>query len=110
MNTTELFAEQVLAGLLVMLTGGLVFYPQLLQTYHAHVDAKDYLEQIVTGGFVLGAAYLAGMVYDRVADTLLQDLESHCRLRFAVGRVKEEINKSGKTEDPFEDGKYRIRV
>ena len=110
MNTTELFAEQVLAGLLVMLTGGLVFYPQLLQTYHAHVDAKDYLEQIVTGGFLLGAAYLAGMVYDRVADTLLQDLESHCRLRFAVGRVKEEINKSGKPEDPFEDGKYRMRV
>jgi hypothetical protein len=105
-----LFVEQVLAGLLVLLTGGLVFYPQLLQTYHAHVDAKDYLEQIVTGGFLLGAAYLAGMVYDRVADTLLQDLESHCRLRFAVGRVKEEINKEGKPEDPFEDGKYRIRV
>lgn len=111
MNTTELFAEQVLAGLLVMLTGGLVFYPQLLELYHAHVDAKDYLEQIVAGGFILGAAYLAGMVYDRVADTLLQDLESHCRLRFAVGRVNPDIIQSSvENRDPFEDGKYRIRV
>jgi hypothetical protein len=113
-NTTELFAEQVLAGLLVMLTGGLVFYWQLRDVYRTHMGSADYLEQIVAGGFILGAAYLIGMVYDRVADTLLQDLESHGRLQFAFrpSRVNPyKVNDLGvPTQDPFEDGKYRMLV
>lgn len=115
MNTTELFAEQVLIGLLVILTGGLVFLHRLEPLYN-DLSSKDSLfGQLLAGGLVLGAAYLVGMVYDRVADTLLQDLESHCRLQFALARF--EIGKGKKLKqfkwpdhDPFEEGKYRIQV
>jgi len=48
-NTTELFAEQVLAGLLVMLIGGLVFFWPLLDVYHQHMGSKDYLKQLIAG-------------------------------------------------------------
>jgi hypothetical protein len=70
--------------------------------------------EIVTGGFLLGFAYLIGMVYDRIADTLLQDLESHSRLQCALESFK--IRDYGVDRfsvpptDPFEDGKYRILV
>ena len=105
MNTTELFVEQVLAGLLVLLTGGLVFNEQLHEVYRDYVGSEGYLEQIIASGVIVSAAYLIGMVYDRVADTLLQDVESHCRLRFAFSEYKPD-----NLVDPFEEGKYRIGV
>jgi hypothetical protein len=104
-NTTELFVEQVLAGLLVLLTGGLVFYWQLRDVYSEYVGSEGYLEQLIASGVIVSAAYLIGMVYDRVADTLLQDVESHCRLRFAFRKYNPD-----NLVDPFEEGKYRIRV
>jgi hypothetical protein len=45
------------------------------------------------------------MVYDRVADTLIQDIESHCRLRFAFDRFDPE-----KIVDPLREGEFRISV
>jgi hypothetical protein len=111
LKTTELFAEQVLIGLLVLLMVGLIFLHPLHEFYRAHVGSKDYLEQLVTGGFILGTAYLIGMVYDRVVDTLLQDLESHCRLQFAIGNTDlSETDAAGPDRDRFEEGKYRIVV
>lgn len=112
MKTTELFAEQVLIGLLVISILGLIFYHPLILLYKQHAGSTDYLEQFVTGGFVLGAAYLIGMVYDRIADTLLQDLESHGRVHFALQQFKvTDFDRFVVPDsDPFEDGKYRILV
>lgn len=112
MNTTELFAEQVIAGMLVMLAGGLVFFWPLLNVYNQYVGSAEYLEQIIAAGLVVATAYLIGMVYDRVADTLLQDLESHCRLRFAFGKLYPKcVDEQGlPTRDPFEENRYRMVV
>lgn len=114
MKTTELFAEQVLIGLLVILIVGLVFSHPLRPLYEKLASSPNLLPQIVAGGFLVGAAYLIGMVYDRIADTLLQDLESHGRLHFALKPLKIKVGKFDKFvvphNDPFEDGKYRILI
>jgi hypothetical protein len=97
-----------------MLIVGLVFFSPLMDFYHRHPNPPGFLVEIVTGGFLLGFAYLIGMVYDRIADTLLQDLESHSRLQVALESFK--IRDCGVDRfivpftDPFEDGKYRILV
>lgn len=109
MNTTELFAEQVLIGFLVILVVGLVFLDQL-----SSVGNPSTLAQIVIGGFLVGTAYLIGMVYDRIADTLLQDLESQSRISFALRafahQAKGEFTFIEPKTDIFEDGKSRILV
>lgn len=114
MNTTELFAEQVLIGLLVIVTGGLVFFHRLEPLYNDLSSEDSLFGQLLAGGLVLGTAYLVGMVYDRMADTLLQDLESHCLLQFALmpfglrhGKLRQFTLPD---EDPFEVSKYRIQV
>ncbi|MGI8733497.1 MAG: hypothetical protein ACR2LM_09375 [Pyrinomonadaceae bacterium] len=132
MKTTELFVEQVLIGFLVLLVAALVFWADLYAFLVRRSDKS--LELLVTGGVLVGAAYLIGMVYDRVADTLLQDIESHGRLQFALARFKFKTGKVrtnevktekipadeedvkdfdiwvAKNRDPFEDGKYRMMV
>ena len=111
MKTTELFAEQVLIGLLVTLMVGLVFISPLRDFYHAHVNSNA--EQLVADALIIGTAYLIGMVYDRVCDTLLQDLESHCRLQFALQGLAtrdQDVETEPPSGDPFPDGEYRIHV
>lgn len=109
MKTTELFAEQVLIGLVVILLVGLVVYDPANPI--VTTDNKNSLELIVTGGLLLGGAYLIGMVYDRLSDTLLQDLESHCRLHFVSEMNSDELKKSLESgQDPFEEGRYRVVV
>ena len=132
MKTTELFVEQVLIGFLVLLVAALVFWADVYAFLVRRSDKS--LELLVTGGVLVGAAYLIGMVYDRVADTLLQDIESHGRLQFALARFKFKTGKVrtnevktekipadeedvkdfdiwvAKNRDPFEDGKYRMMV
>src|SRR5215211_3362655 len=97
-----------------MLTGELIFFWQLMGVYREYVGSVEYLEQIIAAGFVVAAAYLIGMVYDRVADTLLQDLESRCRLHFASRPSKVNPWKRDRRGfpigDPFEDGKYRTQI
>lgn len=131
MKTTEIFVEQVLIGFMVLLVGALVFWGDVYAFALKRSDKS--LDLIVTGGILIGVAYLIGMVYDRIADTLLQDLEAHGRLQFALARFK---FKSGKIRtkvysrrikgrernvqdlsvnfssniDPFEDGRSRIMV
>jgi len=112
LKTTELFVEQVLIGLLVISIVGLVFYHPLKLAYAELPTKPGALVEIVAGGFLLGVAYLIGMVYDRVADTLLQHLESHGRLHFALNplKIKDSDKFLAPDLDPFEDGKYRILV
>jgi hypothetical protein len=109
MKTTELFAEQVLIGLLVISIVGLLVYDYANPI--VTLNGKSTLELIVTGGLLVGAAYLIGMVYDRVSDTILQDIESHCRLHFVSRMKPDELERSlAAGQDPFEEGKYRIIV
>ena len=130
MKTTELFVEQVLIGFMVLVVGALVFWGDVYAFALRRSDKS--LELIVIGGVLIGTAYLIGMVYDRIADTLLQDIEGQGRLQFALRRFK---LKSGKVRtkdleisaeenegvevfdhyvvtktDLFTDGRYRMMV
>ena len=112
MKTTEIFAEQVLIGLLVILMIALVFWIPLKSLYLNHATSPGLLAQVIAGGLLLGTAYVIGIVYDRVADTLLQDLESHGRLHFALEPFKARDSKRFvmPIQISFEDGKYRILI
>ena len=91
MKTTELFVEQVLIGFMVLLVGALIFWGDVYAFALKRSDKS--LDLIVIGGILIGTAYLIGMVYDRIADTLLQDIEAQGRLQFALRPFK---LKSGK--------------
>lgn len=98
MRTTELFVEQVLIGLAVLFTVGLLVNQLAVKAF-------------LTSGLgelalVLGGAYLIGIVYDRLADTLLGDLEQHQRLLFALRHLDDEPAPS----DPFPEDRYRMEV
>jgi|SRR5579864_457158 len=103
MKTTDIYVEQVLMGLLVLLTVGLFaldHWPEFSGS------AKDIA---LTFG-VLGAAYLLGILYDRFADTLLQNLEQHGRLAIAIERAEHKDCVSSAEQDPFPEQKLRIAV
>jgi hypothetical protein len=130
-KTTELFVEQVLIGFMVLLVGALIFWGDV---YAFVLKRSDKSDLIVIGGILIGIAYLIGMVYDRIADTLLQDIEAQGRLQFALRRFKLKSGKVRTTDtkpeeiradegdvepfdpylvtkkDPFSDGRYRIMV
>jgi hypothetical protein len=102
MKTTEVFVEQVLIGLLVMLNLALMLPPEVTNQVKA-LD-KTVLEALFVAA-AIATAYLVGIVFDRCADTLLEDIERHCRLKTAL---------QGKTppieSDPFPEDKYRMKV
>lgn len=96
MRTSELLVEPLLIGFAVLITAAFLGSPDLERWF---LGAS--LEN-VAGPAV--AAYLAGVVFDRLADTILGPLEHHHRLQFAL-RVR---NFSG--SDPFPEDTYHIRV
>jgi hypothetical protein len=102
MKTTEVFVEQVLIGLLVMLNLALMLPPEVTNQVKALDNAV--LEAMFVAA-AIATAYLVGIVFDRCADTLLEDIERHCRLKTAL---------QGKTppieSDPFPEDKYRMKV
>jgi hypothetical protein len=97
MNTTELFVDQVLIGAVVLFVGIMVIDPQRVH------DLSN--PSLTFGAIFLGAAYLVGILYDRFADTLLEDLERHHRILFLL-RGREPNTK----KDPFPEEKYRARL
>lgn len=98
MKTTELFVEQVIIGLAVLVAGGLMLPGDLAQrVFHAN------LGEIAV---IVAAAYLVGIIYDRVGDTLLQDLERHGILLFALGRRV----RAPDPNNPFPIGRLRLAV
>lgn len=106
MNTTEIFVEQVLIGGLVLL---------VVAIGYVDLDALPLpTEGALAGAFAVvgfvGAAYLAGIVTDRVFDSLLQDLERHARLRFVWRTIWEEKLPEPIGEDPFEEGRLRLAL
>lgn len=99
MKTTELFVEQVLIGLAVVVTGALF----------VSVEAATFIFKADLGALaVLGAvAYLVGILFDRFGDTILACLEQHHRLQFALKQLGKG---GGKRGDPFPEDTYRISV
>ncbi|MEK6408912.1 MAG: hypothetical protein AABN34_18470 [Acidobacteriota bacterium] len=104
MKTTEVFVEQVLIGVLVMLNLGLIFSPAI--TCHVkQLDSPSRTAVIVAA--VIATAYLVGIVFDRCADTLLEDIERHCRLQTALQGKKPLLESD---PDPFPEDQYRMKI
>lgn len=97
MNTTELFVDQVLIGAVVLFVGIMVVDPQSVHDLSS--------PSLTFGAIFLGAAYLIGILYDRFADTLLEDLERHHRILFLL-RGRDPDNK----KDPFPEEKFRASL
>ncbi len=98
MNTTALFAEQLVIGVLALLAFGILVDPTLLAS----------LSGTMWGGIalVVPLAYVVGIVYDRVADSILQSFEAHHRL-WIVYKGKKVINEQG---DVFPENEIRMRL
>ncbi|HJV33096.1 MAG TPA: hypothetical protein VJ694_03650, partial [Patescibacteria group bacterium] len=110
MKTTELFVEQLIIGIAVVLTAAVMVWPEFAAELYRN-GAID-LSKVA---FVLAGAYLVGIVYDRVADSMLQDLEQHHRLLYALGKIyKAQDERKHRYEpepvDRFPEGKWRTRV
>jgi hypothetical protein len=78
MSTVEVAVEQVLIGCVVLLIG------LLCAGVDPNYTLTTFKDSSATAVMALGVAYLIGIVYDRVADTLMEDIEGHYRNLFAV--------------------------
>ena len=119
MNTTEIFVEQVLIGFMVLLILGLPFLPEL-----SVIPIGDWgtWQGVGFGAGLVGAAYLLGVVFDRAADTFIEDLDRHQRARFALKALirtqtsnkvlsrKNIILDPGQLADPFPEGRLKTGV
>ena len=109
MKTTEVFVEQVLIGLLVMLNLGLIWSRQVAASLELldKGSGTPLVASIVVaaGAALIATAYLVGIVFDRCADTLLEDIERHCRLQTVLKGKKEPLE-----WDPFPEDQYRMKV
>jgi len=112
LKTTEVFVEQVLIGLLVILNFALLASPALVSQLKFDFQ---------TGAAVVGVAYLIGIVFDRFADTLLEDIERHNRLKFALDEEKRCLKSLAEdkpnapenasiSKDFFPEDKYRMKL
>jgi hypothetical protein len=80
MKTTELYIEQVLIGFAIVAIAVLLWLPRfwvLIQTSETH-------GAIAGASILLGIAFWLGIPFDRFADTLVERLDRHSRLRFAL--------------------------
>lgn len=78
MKTTELYIEQVIIGLLVLAIVALPWTPELKGTL-GEINLAE-------GSVLLGLAFLLGIPFDRLADTLTERLDRRHRLQFALAR------------------------
>lgn len=106
MKTTELYAEQVLIGIIVILVFALPWLPEI------RALAKDWqtADTFAAGTMVIGAAFLLGIVADRFADTLTEPLETHQRLRFMWQRLIEAREPDQKVPDANEQRTFLDRL
>ena len=100
MKAGELFVEPVLIGFGVLLTVAMMGFPKL----------EEWLLKTEWGQLALaaGAAYFSGIVFDRVADTILGRLEHLHRLRFATSELARGSVKLQR--DPFPEDQYHIAL
>lgn len=102
MKTTAMFVEHVLIGGLFLTLMALLF-----PDWFSGWQAAGTFQSILFGTSALGAAYLIGIVYDRFADTLLEDQERRNQLRYAKRRVKHLLPES---KNLFPIPKLRIKM
>jgi hypothetical protein len=98
MSTTDVFVEQVLIGLLVLAVVGMLALDEPEELLSS--ERGNWL----TAALVIGVAYLIGIVYDRVGDTILEDREQYQRLLVAE-RMRE--RKIGDPSDWFPAGRLK---
>ena len=114
MKTTQMYVEQIIIGLLVLIAIWLfavpIFFTELL--------SRDIFQNInikLEGAtLIVITAYLLGMIYDRVADTILNETDRHNRLRFALFNAAKAVKKYGQVPtyeaDPFNETALRIKA
>lgn len=104
MKTTEVFVEQVLVGAMVLFTAMLVFLPETVVCFPVLPSRAISLGVVLTG-----VCYLLGIVFDRVADTLTDDLAVHNRVRFALRVLAGTAPWLSTWVDPYPEDRLRIR-
>lgn len=90
MNTAEVAIEHILAGMLALCAFALPFI--------SRPQVSGRLSQNAFIVAVLGAAYLLGVVFDRLADTILGPMEHYARMKLAKNLKKDP---SPSQPDPF---------
>jgi len=114
MKTGELFVEQVLIGSVMMVAAGLPWAPEILCLAREQGTALG----VAGGAALVGVAYLLGILGDRLADTLTEEIERHQRLRFALTRrlaaagPAPRLPPPGESgwDDPFPEDRLRLAV
>ena len=102
MKTAELYFEQILVGSLIIAILLLPWLPELA----ASLSKETVASGIALGALVVGIAFWLGIPFDRFADTLLERLDRHARLQFALDKSKGE-RFPGNPDDPAKARPYR---
>jgi hypothetical protein len=104
-----MFVEQILIGGALLFIVFLLFFDFPPLKIPEKWTINESLVSVILGAFCLGAAYFLGMLYDRVADTLLEDQEKRSRLRYALERY-ENKKVSFSAKDLFPENILRIQI
>lgn len=118
MKATEIFVEQLLIGLMVLFSVYMLVHGDLSSTgwIAQQMDpfsSKDSIfVNVIFGFLIVGAAYLIGIVYDRWADTMLQDIDQHSRLHYALkGLEKNNFDELiVLKKDPYPEQDIRLQI
>ncbi len=102
MKTAEVAIEHVLTGLLALCAFGLPF----ARWYGLDGKSLGSGNERLIG--ILGLAYLFGVVFDKIADTLLNPFEQRLRLRLA-GKLRDRKPGPGKDAFPQDVLEYELR-
>jgi hypothetical protein len=108
-NTSTVYVEPIFVGCLIGLALALPFYDDLTCFYH-YLWSDLHISGTFLGVFIIGVAYLIGIPADRLLDSLMEGLERHCRIRFALKEAIKDKSiwrnfRNGK--DPFPQDQYR---
>jgi hypothetical protein len=99
MKPTELYFEPVLIGFATLFITGMMASPALEAWL---IDAGDLDKLAVT----VAASYFVGIVVDRVADAILDRINHHHRLKFALKQLRRRT--SDNERDPFPEDAYHV--
>ena len=100
MNTAQVSIELVLAGLLAMCAFILPFFPG------ADLNSDLVQSEALIG--ILGMAYLLGVIFDKLADTILHPMEHILRLQQADEYLNDHPEFKGK--DPFPQNRLEFNL
>lgn len=105
MKTTEIFAEQIIIGFLIL---GIIVLSNVINIEWNKLQLN--LENIGKGILIIALAYLLGIIFDRFADTLLSRHEQLNRLKFAKNLKKKFQDTLFSQKDPFPEEIWRMRI